>query len=146
MRMIAAGLALLLPLAAQAQAPRHQVVPAGDVVAIGPRGAPPPAAIEVTVSAPAPGGGRIGAAPPGWIPPARPLSFGRAFSGFGGEADSLGSAAVQAAPTLLGLAGVAALTTLFGGRPGGSSGSGASNSGTSTTSTSAGIAAPTSTR
>ena len=146
MRMIAAGLALLLPLAAQAQPPRQQVVPAGDVVAIAPRGAPPPAAIEVTVSAPAPGGGRIGAAPPGWVAPARPLSFGRAFSGFSGEADSLGSAALQAAPTVLGLAAVGALTTLFGGRPGGSSGGGASNSGAATTSTSAGIAAPTSTR
>ena len=146
MRMIAPGLALLLPLAAQAQAPRQQVVPAGDAVAIAPRGARAPAAIEVTVSASAPGGGRIGAAPPGWVAPPRPLSFGRAFSGFGGEADNLGSAALQAAPTLLGLAAVGALTTLFGGRPGGSSGGGASNSGAATTSTSAGIAAPTSTR
>lgn len=144
--MTAAALALLLPGTALAQAPRHQVVPAGAGVVIAPRGAAPPAAIEVTVSAPAPGGGRIGAAPPGWVAPARPLSFGRSFSGFSGEADNLGSAALQAAPTLLGLAAVAALTTLFGGRPGGSSGSGASNSGTATTSTSAGIAAPTSTR
>jgi hypothetical protein len=145
MHIIVLGIALLLSSSVQAQSPRHQVVPAGDAIAIRPRGAPAPVAVEVTVAAPEPVGARIGAAPPGWVAPARPLSFGRSFSGFGGESGGLGGAALQAAPTLLGLAAVAALTTLFGGRPGGNSGTGSSNSG-GTTATTTGIAAPTSTR
>ncbi|MBR0653934.1 hypothetical protein [Plastoroseomonas arctica] len=147
MRIIAPVLAVLLPWTVQAQALRQQVVPSGDVVAIAPRGvrAPSQPAVEVAIADPAATGARIGAAPPGWVPPPRPLSFGRSFSGFSGEADGLGGAALQAAPTLLGLAAVAALTTLFGGRPSGNSGTGSGGSGT-TTATTSGIAAPTSTR
>jgi hypothetical protein len=145
MRMMALSIALILPWTAQAQSPRQQVVLAGDAIAIRPRDAPTPVAVEVTVAAPEPAGARIGVAPPGWVAPPRPLSFGRSFSGFGGETGGLGGAALQAAPTLLGLAAVAGLTTLFGGRPGGTSGTGGSNSG-GTNATTSGIAAPTSTR